>query len=185
MSSWNSKKQSRRFLKSLIAQALQEKGQKIIQNQQQFQAHALEFLKTQSGCWGAYRARTDEVSLDVIAAVCAQLEWVYPKMVGDALEFCVAESFIKGPFDIWEPVAQSFKAPHEIHGLLIPGLGFNKNGNRLGRGKGFYDKYLQNFSGVKVGVCWSFQVLDSPLPVEPHDVRMDYLLTDEGLFKCP
>lgn len=178
------KKQVRTFLKSLAAQALQEKGQEIIQNHQQFQQHALEFLKTQAGCWGAFRAHLSEISLDPVVQAKPELEWVYPKMVGDKLKFCVATEFEQGPFGILEPVANTFKAPQEIQGLLIPGLGFNKNGCRLGRGKGFYDKYLEDFSGVKVGVCWSFQVIDTPLPCEDHDVKMDYLLTDHGLIKC-
>lgn len=192
MSSWNSKKnlhrgskkESRTFLKSLIAQALQEMGQKTIQNQQQFQTNALLFLQNQVGRWGAYKARADEISLDGLVAECTHIDWVYPKMKGEVLEFCKAQDFERGLYGIWEPVATEIIESHQIQGLLIPGLGFNKDGKRLGRGKGFYDKYLQNFSGVKVGVCWSFQVLEHPLPAESHDVMMDYLLTEQGLIMC-
>lgn len=61
--------------------------------------------------------------------------------------------------------------------LLVPGLGFSKTGERLGRGKGFYDKYLENFSGIKLGICTSDQLLEE-IPTESHDVHMNGIITD-------
>jgi 5-formyltetrahydrofolate cyclo-ligase len=65
--------------------------------------------------------------------------------------------------------------------LLVPGLGFDKTGERLGRGKGFYDKYLENFNGLKIGICTSEQLLEG-IPTEPHDIHMDGLITDSEIF---
>jgi 5-formyltetrahydrofolate cyclo-ligase len=65
--------------------------------------------------------------------------------------------------------------------LIIPGLGFNKSGERLGRGKGFYDRYLENFSGLRIGVCYSAQLRED-LPTDPHDVAMDYVVSDMGII---
>lgn len=67
--------------------------------------------------------------------------------------------------------------------ILIPGLGFSQNGNRVGKGKGFYDKYLSNYRGVKIGVCFSVQLTDL-VPTEEHDIPMDFIVTEEKVFKC-
>lgn len=67
--------------------------------------------------------------------------------------------------------------------LLIPGLAFANSGERLGKGKGFFDKYLENFQGIKIGICFSLQVLPN-VPMELHDKKMDYLVTDINWIKC-
>lgn len=67
--------------------------------------------------------------------------------------------------------------------LIIPGMAFTKSGHRLGRGKGFYDRYLERFTGPKVGVCFEEQVRED-IPHEPHDQLMDYLVSDNGIFDC-
>lgn len=60
--------------------------------------------------------------------------------------------------------------------FLVPGRGFTKNGNRIGRGKGFYDRYLQSLKSnpeiTLAGVCFSFQLLEE-LPVDENDIPMD------------
>jgi len=67
--------------------------------------------------------------------------------------------------------------------ILIPGLAFTERGERLGRGKGFYDKYLSHYHGIKIGVCFSEQ-LEDRLPTEKHDVTLDYIVTDKKIINC-
>lgn len=67
--------------------------------------------------------------------------------------------------------------------LLIPGLAFSVKGERLGRGKGFYDKYLAQFEGVKVGICFEEQIC-SKIPVEEHDQNLDYIITNSRVIDC-
>ncbi len=67
--------------------------------------------------------------------------------------------------------------------ILIPGLSMSSKGERLGRGKGFYDRYLENFHGMKIGICLEVQ-LDESLPVEPHDVLLDFIVTEKRIIKC-
>ena len=68
--------------------------------------------------------------------------------------------------------------------VFVPGLAFDYKGARLGRGKGFYDRYLSSFKGVKVGVCHWTRFLTKPIPVDyGHDIFMDYILTDKHLDK--
>lgn len=71
------------------------------------------------------------------------------------------------------------KAPKVV---LVPGLGFTKSGERLGKGKGYFDRYLENFKGLKIGICFKVQLI-SVLPEEPHDVKMDWIVTEEGIIK--
>lgn len=61
--------------------------------------------------------------------------------------------------------------------LVVPGLAFSQKGERLGRGKGYYDKYLKNFLGIKIGICFEDMVVNN-LPTELHDIDMDYVVTD-------
>jgi 5-formyltetrahydrofolate cyclo-ligase len=65
--------------------------------------------------------------------------------------------------------------------ILVPGLAFDKKLNRLGRGKGFYDRFLKNFAGIKVGVCFEIQLVDE-VPIDDHDIELDYLITEKNIY---
>lgn len=66
--------------------------------------------------------------------------------------------------------------------LLVPGLAFDTSGNRLGYGKGFYDRLLARASVPVVGVVPS-QLIVPALPAEPHDVQMTHLLSEKGVLE--
>jgi 5-formyltetrahydrofolate cyclo-ligase len=66
--------------------------------------------------------------------------------------------------------------------IIIPGLGFSKDGKRLGRGKGFYDRYLEFSTAVKIGIAFETQII-SGLPADAHDVPMDFVVTDKSIYK--
>jgi len=66
--------------------------------------------------------------------------------------------------------------------ILIPGLGFSAQGARLGRGKGFFDKYLENYKGMKIGICFKEQVFET-IPTERHDQLVDIVVTDGKIFR--
>jgi 5-formyltetrahydrofolate cyclo-ligase len=182
---WNSKKECRSFFKSLCAQ---EFAQGLVQNQQQLNESLRSFMASQSGTWGAYRALPQEASVDEVFKI-PQVTWAFPRMVGDKfgghLEFYVGHDFTPGFYGVMEPDHQAVKTElSQLKGLLIPGLVFNKNGNRLGKGKGFYDKTLENYQGIKVGICFDFQVSPDTLPTEAHDVKVDYLISESGVVEC-
>lgn len=61
---------------------------------------------------------------------------------------------------------------------FVPGVGFDLSGARLGRGRGYYDRYLETRDVLKIGLAWSGQVL-SKIPVEQHDAHMDFIITEE------
>ena len=62
--------------------------------------------------------------------------------------------------------------------IIVPGLMFDKELNRLGYGKGYYDKYLKSKNIYKIGLCYSCNLIDS-LEIEEHDIKMDLVITEE------
>jgi 5-formyltetrahydrofolate cyclo-ligase len=68
--------------------------------------------------------------------------------------------------------------------VVVPGLAFTASGDRLGQGGGWYDRFLAEVRGVcsTIGVCFAEQIVDV-LPVEPHDVRLHHVVTDQGVLR--
>lgn len=81
-----------------------------------------------------------------------------------------------GAFHIEEPTGQNTVNVEEIELIVVPGVAYDLKGNRLGRGKGFYDRLLAETQATKVGVAYDFQIVDD-IPVEPHDVSIDILIS--------
>ncbi|HLP77584.1 MAG TPA: 5-formyltetrahydrofolate cyclo-ligase, partial [Candidatus Paceibacterota bacterium] len=67
--------------------------------------------------------------------------------------------------------------------VLVPGVAFDACGRRLGRGKGFYDRLLADTRGIKCGVAFDEQIVTG-IPVEPHDVLVDCILTPTRWIDC-
>ena len=106
----------------------------------------------------------------------------------DEMDFYLPQapaSWRKGAFSIPEPNPESSRkiAPEEIEVFLIPGTAFDRKGGRLGRGLACYDKYLAQTEACKVGVAWSFQVHAEDLPMEKHDISMDFIVTDQFVLR--
>lgn len=67
--------------------------------------------------------------------------------------------------------------------ILVPGVAFDNDGVRLGRGKGLYDKLLERFSGYKTGLAYDFQIMEK-IPSEPWDVSMDSIVTEQRVIRA-
>ena len=81
----------------------------------------------------------------------------------------------KGHYGIPTPQTGTYHGKPDL--IIVPGLAFDKDLVRMGRGKGYYDRFLRKFSKItKIGVCYDFQIKDS-LPWSWHDVRMDKVIT--------
>ena len=81
-------------------------------------------------------------------------------------------------FGIGEPTGEEWKDLGAVELIVVPGVAFDKQNNRMGRGRGFYDRLLKSTpNAVKVGVAYDFQMLDA-IPVEPHDVKMNRVITE-------
>ena len=86
----------------------------------------------------------------------------------------------EGAFHIWEPVGPSVT---NIDIAFVPGTVFDKNRNRIGYGKGYYDRFLQKHSGIyKVGLAYDCQVVEN-ITADPTDIPMDILLTEMGRYE--
>jgi 5-formyltetrahydrofolate cyclo-ligase len=99
----------------------------------------------------------------------------YPRCEGDALVFHPVRALselLPGRFGLRQPVpGPSLK---QLDLIAVPGLAFTGKGGRLGRGAGFYDRFLSMvpLTTIKIGVCFEFQRL-SAIPHESHDIQMD------------
>ena len=67
-------------------------------------------------------------------------------------------------------------SPNQLDLVLVPGISFDLNGHRLGRGQGYYDRLLPTVRGTKCGLAFDRQIA-TEIPAEPHDVALDYLVT--------
>lgn len=79
------------------------------------------------------------------------------------------------------PNANSEEVTPDI--AIIPGRAFSRDGKRLGRGKGFYDRYLKSFKGKKIGLCFEDQIY-AEIPTEDHDIKMDFIVTDKNIYSA-
>jgi 5-formyltetrahydrofolate cyclo-ligase len=96
----------------------------------------------------------------------------------------LATDIVLAKFDLREPVENCAEIPlDKLDLVLVPGMAFDRHGNRLGRGRGFYDRLLQAASSVKCGICYDRQLLEN-IPAEAHDARVDFILTPNRCVKA-
>ena len=91
-----------------------------------------------------------------------------------------------GHFGILEPATVCERIDDYASALcVVPALSFDTKGYRLGFGKGFYDRFLSDFNGVTVGLCCESCITDGELPRDEHDICVEWIITERGLFKTP
>ena len=102
------------------------------------------------------------------------LNLVLPRVSGHDLEF--AEGKLReGAFGIAEPQGTAVPIA-EIDLMIVPALAADMTGNRLGKGRGFYDRVLSNYSGKRIAVIFDSELIES-VPTEPHDQRVEIVVT--------
>ncbi len=127
----------------------------------------------------------------------------FPKVFGEEMRFFEVTDFAQleaGAFGIMEPSEAAgaepvdWRVPENRCGgkgsdtsagallVLVPGVAFDHSGHRLGFGKGYYDRHFAacGNEATLLGVAYAFQIAEA-LPVEPHDLRVHYFVTEEGL----
>jgi 5-formyltetrahydrofolate cyclo-ligase len=129
----------------------------------------------------AYYSLDDEVDTHrLIDELLAAGKTVYlPRVVGDhemvLCRYTGADSLQKGAFGIMEPVGTPMSYHEKIDVVLVPGVAFDAQGHRLGRGRGYYDRFLAALPSPRpqlIGVCFDFQKVDG-VPTEVCDVSVD------------
>ncbi len=131
-------------------------------------------------CILAYYSFPGEVfTHDFIAKYAKVKTIILPVVQKDKLilrEFKGAKSMRESAFGILEPIGAEFTDFSKIDLAIVPGISFDTNLNRLGRGKGYYDKLLSQLDTYLIGVCFSFQ-LKEEIPTEPHDLPMNCVIS--------
>ena len=95
-----------------------------------------------------------------------------------------AQDLITGHFGVREPGPACKEHPFNLLDLvLVPGVAFDLGGRRLGRGAGYYDRLLSEVQGTTCGIAFDEQI-SGELPVEPHDVVVDCILTPTRWLQC-
>ena len=104
-----------------------------------------------------------------------------PKVCGGEMSFYLVESekeLVRGAFGILEPTGESERAPGDDGLVIIPGIAFDKHYNRIGYGKGYYDRYLSAHPNLfKLALAFDIQLVDK-IPAEECDCRMDMIFTE-------
>lgn len=110
-----------------------------------------------------------------------------PKCEGNGRMRCVEihglEELKPAPHYLLEPEDGAVIGPEEIELCIVPGLGFTKDGRRLGYGGGYYDRFLTVFLGTAIGLCYDRQLCQA-LPLEDWDRSVDIIVTDERVLVC-
>lgn len=167
---------------AVIAETLsRSEGERALLSQK-IQSNLSQYMQTQSGYWGAFKPLHSEpqINFDQVSVKCC-----YPKVVGEDLEFYAdVNEWTDSALKVQEPASGTKVNLSDLSGIFVPALAFHADGHRLGRGKGYYDRTLADFIGLKVGVCFQFNILNS-VPTESHDVGMDCIITDEKIIQPP
>jgi 5-formyltetrahydrofolate cyclo-ligase len=140
-------------------------------------------LQNESGLWVGYQALASEPQVNW-SEVSTTISWAFP-VVESATEMSFKKAvsqFNKSDLGVQEPTDGQSVALSEVSGFVIPAVAFDKQGVRLGRGKGYYDRSLKNFNKKKIGVCFETSLCES-LPAEPHDLKCETIITENQIIK--
>ncbi len=88
---------------------------------------------------------------------------------------------VKGAYGILEPPMENMCDISKIDVVIVPGIAFDKNGNRMGFGEGYYDRFLADFKGTKIGIGYKFQC-ENNIIADEYDIAMDYVINEEDIY---
>lgn len=138
-----------------------------------------------------FAALSHEPDLSLLDARLPKHQFFYPLVINEnEMSFHLVDdraTLREGSYGILEPnpAAHPRVEAADLDLILVPGLSFDLRGNRLGHGKGYYDRYLEQISSTPtVGIAFQSQILSS-IPAEPHDHRVTFLATEQGVTPIP
>lgn len=173
-------RQLRKNLESALVVAASERIQKAVLSMPEYQAAST------VGCYMAlpYEVQTRGIILDCWNAekkVCVptfneqlsryELTWLQPH-----------DEIRPGRHNIEEPAAETRAGMMEVDFIVVPALAYDRSGGRLGHGGGHFDRVLGNWSGLKVGVAFEFQVFDK-VPMGAQDIPVDVVVTEKTIYR--
>lgn len=130
-----------------------------------------------------YSALPDEVQTEsLMNELAAQGKTVLlPKVIDDSTmelrQYTGKKDLSPGAYNIMEPSGELFTDYAAIDVAIIPGMAFDSKGHRLGRGKGYYDRFLSQLTTrtIKIGLCFPWQLVDD-VPTDKNDISMDCVI---------
>lgn len=115
------------------------------------------------------------------------VDFAFPNLDENAslMGFYMAKKMKKTSMGFYAPdLADEGTQKVSIDTVVVPGLVFHASGIRIGRGGGFYDRFLSSFQGLRVGVCFEEQVLLDPWEVQSWDEKVHYVVTENRVVDC-
>jgi 5-formyltetrahydrofolate cyclo-ligase len=141
------------------------------------------FLKDQSGVWTLFSPLIDEPNLKPLLSLCPHIQWAFPVVVSKTemvfKPLNGSDQWVTSSWGLEEPIDGECLPPEQMRGVIAPGLAFDRQGHRLGRGGGYYDRFLSKFKGLKLGVTFNEALSEGALPSEPHDQLMDIIVSPQ------
>lgn len=171
----------RLLLETCSGELISNVSNKICQNI----AHSEDLLQN-SKTIAVYAASGAEISLSSLHQLLPSVRIVYPlchpQFKLSYHHVSRTDELVPGMLDIPEPLPALHEHVHlaEIDLILCPGLAFGLDGSRLGRGGGYYDRALENFTGKTCGIAMTRQIKSS-VPHDHHDAVMNYLASETGV----
>ena len=101
----------------------------------------------------------------------------------NAVKLVDFDEFKVNRYGILEPENPVKTDKNTIHLCVVPGVAFDGSGARIGFGKGYYDRFLKGTNIIKIGICYDFQIMKSPLPNDINDIKMDYIISEKRIIK--
>lgn len=131
-----------------------------------------------------YKSMKDEVNTNLLINESLKDKIVLlPKVIDNKMVFINVNKstfYDKSSFGVLEPVGNVFVGNIDL--IIVPGIAFDNKLNRLGFGKGYYDKYLSNKDIYKIGICFDEQIVDL-VPTNELDIKMDMVITKNKVYK--
>ncbi|MBR5535798.1 MAG: 5-formyltetrahydrofolate cyclo-ligase [Clostridia bacterium] len=118
---------------------------------------------------------------DVTGLLSDDKVFLTPVTEGEDMSACLVGDVTEGAFGVMEPIEKEAFDKDKIDLVIVPGVAFDKAFNRMGFGKGYYDRFLKDMRAIKIGVCHLFQIVDH-IPCEKHDVKMDMIVTERDVW---
>lgn len=131
----------------------------------------------------SYMALEDEVNLEKLHFLLKRkgVTLCFPVVEKDVINAYISNRFVRGSFNILEPIGGLLIKKEDIDIIVVPCFGFDEKGNRLGHGKGYYDKYLQDYQGRKFSVAYEIQKLEK-IETTENDIKMNRIFTEKDVY---
>lgn len=170
----------------LILRKKMPKVQRHVRNSQ-IRHRVIDFIQSnQVNTLFTYHSMGEEVDTREIIKYCLQrdITVALPKVDQGSMAFYKLdglEDLEAGAYGIKEPKGEELLEPSKEDLILIPGVVFDRDCNRIGFGGGYYDRYLKSKHGVKMGLAYNYQIIQH-IEVCDHDIPVDVVMTSNGLI---